>query len=261
MTSSLPIWHRAKLGAVRLVRNRRKGTLTYVQKGGNQSAVDENGVSLDSYIHALYGLALQALARQGQPKTALMIGCAGGTLATMLARAGVAMTVVDIEKAAFTLAKTHFGLPASVKCRVADGLKFMQRTRARFDAVIIDAFIGEKIPPQFTGEAFSTAARRCLRKNGALFVNVCLNGRADRTADELALMLKGTGWAGKGSAVRLIDQRGPLRNAVVMAGNVRALRRPRLVVPPAQDRKRLRYELKGMKFRKILASSNAAQGA
>jgi spermidine synthase len=241
----LPTWHRAKLGAVRLVRNKRKGTLLYVQRGGNQSAVDENGVSLDSYIHALYGLTLQA-----KPHHVLMIGCAGGTLATMLSRAGVRMTVVDIDKASFTLAKKYFGLPKSVTCRVADGLDFLQKTKAAFDAIIVDAFIGEKIPPQFTGDSFSAAVRRRLKAKGVLFMNVCLDGRGDRTAVNLGRGLKRTGWG-----VRLIDQRGPQRNAIVIAGkrpaDLRKFIGPKLLARPALDAKRIAAELKAMRFKPL----------
>lgn len=239
MTSSKSAKRGAKRGRIRLVRNRKTGALVYAQSGGNQTAVDKNNVSLDSYIHALYGLALRTKARK-----ALMIGCAGGVLASMLARAGVKMTVVDIDKTAFTVARTHFGLPRAVRCVTSDGLAYLQKTRARFDAVIVDAFIGERIPEQFMGDDFARAARRCLRKSGALFVNVCLDGYKDRAADAMASLLRRHDWR-----VRLIDQRGPQRNAIVMAGNVRGLRRPRLHVVPLHDSVRIARELKGMRFR------------
>src|SRR4051812_19497547 len=127
--------HVSALGRIELVR-RRSGALTYRQRGGNQTTVDANGLSLDTYIHVLYGLLIQTPARR-----ILMIGCGGGTLATMLARAGRRVTIVDIDPVAFKLARKHFGLPRSVDCRIADGLAFLQRTRARFDAIVLDAFI------------------------------------------------------------------------------------------------------------------------
>ena len=99
-------------------------TLTYEQKGGNQSTADCNGVSLDAHIHALYGLTLQ---RPG--KSVLMIGCGGGTLGTMLARAGKRVSIVEIDPVSFRLAKRYFGLPRNIVCHVGDGLAFMQRMR------------------------------------------------------------------------------------------------------------------------------------
>jgi len=231
------------LGAIRLRYKKDTGTLTYVQRGGNQSAVDRAGVSLDTYIHALYGLIAQQRA-----KTALMIGCGGGSLGKMLARDGKHVTIVDIDKASFKLAKRHFGLPPDVVCHVGDGLAFMQRTRRRFDVVIIDAFIGEKIPEQFTGDTFCRAARRCLKRTGSLFMNVCINDKADPVADALAHRLKRNDWT-----VRLLDQRGTARNAIVLGGNVKGHKKPRLRHQPQTEVSRIKRELNGMRFRRLRA--------
>ncbi len=236
--TSWTLRHPAKFGPV-TVRARKDGTRSYAQKGGNQSTVDANGVSLDIYIHALYGLALQRPA----PKI-LMIGCAGGALATMLARAGRDVTLVDIDPTAFKLAKRYFNLPREVGCHVADGLRFMQKTRAAFDAVIIDAFIGEAIPDHFTGATFFAAARKCVKRGGLILVNVCLHGRKDRLADEIA-----RGFADRGWPVKLLDEPGGARNAIVAAGRVAGLRRPRVTLPPEVGAAKLRKGVQPMKFR------------
>jgi len=175
-----------------------------------------------------------------------MIGCGGGTLGKMLARDGRRVMIVDIDRASFTLAKRHFGLPADITCHVGDGLAFMQRTRRRFDVVIVDAFIGEKIPPHMTGDAFCKAARRCLKRSGSLFMNVCLDDKADLTADTLAQRFKANGLE-----IRLLDQRGTARNAIVVGGNVKGLRKPRLRHQPQTEVSRIKRELTGMRFRRL----------
>jgi spermidine synthase len=230
----------SKFGVITLKRDLRRGTLTYQQKGGNQTAVDADGVSLDAYVHALYGLLMQAAVR-----TVLMIGCGGGTLATMLARSSVAVTVVDIDKVSIGVAKRHFGLPAAVRCHVGDGLAFMRITRRRFDAVVLDAFVGEDIPEHMTGESISAAARRCLRARGLALVNVCLAGRFDRTADRIAQEFRTHGWTS-----RLLDEPGGERNAIVLAGAVKGLTRPRMLMPPRIDAKSAARRLKAMRFRR-----------
>ena len=231
--------HPSALGRIELVR-KKSGALVYRQRGGNQTTVDAHGVSLDTYIHVLHGLVSQTPARR-----ILMIGCGGGTLATMLARAGRRVTIVDVDPVAFKLARDHFGLARNVACRVADGLAFLQTSRARFDAIVVDAFIGEDIPAQFLGAEFSRAARRCLRPNGVLFVKVCL-GRGERTADELALMLLRDRWS-----ARLLDRhRSSERNAIVMAGAVRGLRVPKLTIVPGVEAARLKAEMAAMGFRR-----------
>lgn len=56
-----PLKHASKYGVItlRFQKRSRTRTLTYAQKGRNQSTADCNGVSLDAHIHVLYGLALQ----------------------------------------------------------------------------------------------------------------------------------------------------------------------------------------------------------
>lgn len=234
--------YESKLGVIRVLKTEKTGTSTYVLKGGHQTAVDRSGTSLDTYIHALYSFVLQSGA-----KDILMIGCGGGTLATMLARAKKRLTVVDIDKHAFTVAKRHFHMPRGIKCRVADGLAFMEKTRKRYDALIIDAFIGEKIPPHMKGNEICAAARRCLKATGALFMNVCLSTRDDLTADKLAVRFQKNGWD-----IRLIDTpRIPARNAIVLGGKVENVQTPELIVLPDTGLRQLKKELAAMRFRDI----------
>ena len=235
-----PLKHASKYGVIKLRFRKRSRTLTYEQKGGNQSTADCNGVSLDAHIHALYGLTLQ---RPG--KNVLMIGCGGGTLGTMLARAGRQVSIVEIDPVSFTLAKRYFGLPRNVACHVGDGLAFMQKTRRRYDILIIDAFTGENIPAHMKGAAFFEAAGRCLRKDGFALVNVCLERKSDPTADRIA-----AGFKERGLPVRLLDSPGGERNAIVLAGKVGNLRRPRLLIPPQAGAKQTGKELRAMRFRR-----------
>ncbi|MDX2224460.1 MAG: methyltransferase domain-containing protein [Rhodospirillaceae bacterium] len=234
--------HAGLLGRIALARNARTGVLSYVQRGGNQTRTDRDGVSLDAYIHALYGLAMQSGAGR-----VLMIGCAGGTLATMLARSGVRVTAVDIDPLAFRVARRHFNLPRSVDCVTGDGLAYMQSTRRVFDGVVIDAFVGERVPEQFMGPDLVRAAGRRLTADGALFFNVCLDTTRDRTADRIAGLFRAEGWR-----TRLLDEGGGARNAIVAAGNVARLRPPTLTLPPAIEAERIARGLRGWRFRQIV---------
>src|SRR5258708_36477489 len=74
-----------RYGDILVVRSRADGSYTYLQGGYCQSEVDGDGISLSSYIHAIYGLLTQTNARH-----ILMIGCGGRTCATMLPPGGAA---------------------------------------------------------------------------------------------------------------------------------------------------------------------------
>ena len=62
-----------------IVQDNRTGKVSYWQKDYHQSASDSRGISTADYIHAMYFFL-----RQVKAKDVLMIGCGGGTLATML---------------------------------------------------------------------------------------------------------------------------------------------------------------------------------
>ncbi len=230
----------SRFGVIRVRYRPRKGTLTYEQKGGNQTTADRHGVSLDAHIHALYGLTLQQ-----SGKRVLMIGCGGGTLATMLARAGRQVSIVDIDPVSIIVAKRHFGLPSDVTCHVSDGLAFLKSTRKRFDTLIVDAFVGEKMPQHLTGREFFEAALRCLRRSGVAMINVCIDGNSDLTADRVA-----AGFRSRGRVTRILDHRGSCRNTIVLIGNVKNLQRPKLQVQAEADTRQTKRELNQMRFRR-----------
>lgn len=240
---SPPPKHASKFGMITLHFLKRSGTMRYEQKGGFQSTSDANGISLDAHIHALYGLALQHAG-----KSVLMIGCGGGTLATMLTRAGRQVSIVEIDPVSIKVAKRYFGLPPSVTCHVGDGLAFIQKTLRRYDVLIVDAFVGEKIPAHMDDPAFFEATRRCVKQNGLALVNVCLERRSDPMADRIAAGFRARGWP-----VRLLDSPGSERNAIVLAGTVRNLRRPKMLIAPQAGAKKTEQELIAMRFRRTRA--------
>ncbi len=79
-------------------------------------------------------------------------------------------------------------------------------------------------------------------------MNVCLDGRRDLTADRIA-----HGFKLHGLTVRLLDSPGTERNAVVMAGQVKKLRRPKLRLSPLADAKQIAKDLARMRFRRLRA--------
>ncbi len=241
MKRAPPERHASEFGVIRLRYRARTQTLTYEQRGGNQTTVDHTAVSLDGYVHALYGLALQ----HGGARV-LMIGCAGGTLATMLTRAGKRVTVVDIDKVSFKLAARYFSLPRKVKRHVGEGLAFMAGARRPYDVLVVDAFVGEDIPSNLRGAAFFDAVRRCVRDDGLALVNVCLARCSDRRADAIAAAFSARDWA-----VRLLDGQGHERNAIVAAGAVQDLKRPKMITPPHSGAAQTRSDLESMRFRAV----------
>jgi spermidine synthase len=232
----------SRFGAITILKRTKTGSLLYVQGDSFQSEADENGVSLVGYVHAIFGLV-----RQAQAKSVLMIGCGGGTLATMLARTGCALTVVDIDPHAFLLARRYFRFPETVTCRVADGCQYLLSEEGAFDAVVLDAFRGGFMPDHLTTETFFALARPRLAASGSMFVNVHVESDLDDASDRVAAAMASV-WPN----VRILDREGqPHRNAIVMAGNVSVLDRPVLQMRPAIEPGEIIAELDEMRFRAL----------
>jgi spermidine synthase len=230
----------SEFGHIQIVKRRRTGSVFYEQDGCFQSEADSQGVSLASYIHAIFGLIQQI--RAGK---VLLIGCGGGTLATMLIRAGQSVAVVDVNPVSFTLAKKHFAMPAGVHCHVADGKAFLRGHVGIFDAIVIDAYQNGRIPEHLQSARFFSLARDHLSLQGALFVNAHLDHAFDRRAVQIAECMSNAF-----PRVRLLDSRKCLeRNAIIMAGHVDHVDPPKLQLTPEVDGAVIERELMSLTFR------------
>jgi len=225
-----------------LAQDNRTGGISYWQAQDHQSMADRHGVSLAEYIHALFGLVRQKRARH-----VLMIGCAGGTLATMLSRAGVQVTLVDIDPLSFQIARRYFHLPQTVDCYARDGAAFLRRRPVRYDAIILDAFADEIIPPHLLTDGFFRLVKARLNRGGLFLVNIVVMDDDDPTPDRIAGAMKKV-WR----KVRLLDADGfENRNAVAMGGAVKDLKRPRLLMKPATGAGALAKSLAQLSFRPL----------
>jgi len=175
-----------------------------------------------------------------------MIGCGGGTLATMLRADGVKVTIIEINARSFEISRKYFHLPRDVECHVGDGRTFLRATKQKFDAVVLDAYDGNQIPKQLMTPAFFKLVRTRLdAKRGCFFVNVVMRNDRDSHLDRIARLMK-KAWP----EVRLLDAPGVVdRNAVAMAGAVKRFTPPRLIMTPRSGTRLLRRELKAYRFR------------
>ena len=166
--------------------DRATGARHYREGGVSQSCVLAGGGAGLEYIR------LMAALLQGSA-TALLLGCGGGSLATMLHRAGSRVTVVEVNPISFELARTFFWMPKGIECITADMRPFL-RTRTRtFDAIGID--VGG---PDFCYEAVLDRAtvarvRRALRNGGRIAVNISCESAEDPLPGRIAERFRSEG--------------------------------------------------------------------
>jgi len=175
-----------EFGNIRIVRSKSNGNCTYYQNGCSHSEADMEGISTCAYVHVMYSII-----RQSQAQRVLMIGCAGGTLATMLYNLGCEVTVVDINPHAFTLARRYFNMPEEVTCITEDGWSYILNTPHRYDAIVVDAFGSDgNVAGQFILPDFFRTARDVLAYSGIVLMNVIVNHDFDMLADRIALNME-----------------------------------------------------------------------
>jgi SAM-dependent methyltransferase len=204
-------------GTIRILEQSSDKARIYMIGDTAQTMVDRDGVSVSGYVHAI-----ELLVRGAQ--SVLMIGGGGGGLATMLARTGSRVTVVDIDPESEDLARRYFWLDPNVHWVTADAIRFVETGRQQFDAIIVDACDGFGIVKPFDDpETLAWLLDRACPA-GSLVVNLARNDNLPthgkrRTRELAARGLSATLYSARegdeGNEVLHVRQAGPTRSLVV----------------------------------------------
>jgi spermidine synthase len=123
---------------------------------------------------AMFTYMLHDLAVAYAPKLqdALCIGLGVGIVPRELLRDHARVDVVEINPAVVPVAKNLFDCPIEqLNLTLGDGRQFLNRCAKKYDAVVLDAFLGDSSPSHLmTAEAFA-AMRGVLNSNGVLVIN------------------------------------------------------------------------------------------
>ncbi len=117
---------------------------------------------------------LEGLARAYAPRLddVLCIGMGIGVVPRDLAAQGSRVDVVEINPAAVRVAREYFDLDtAAFRLTIGDGRWFLNRTRSKYDAVILDAFVGDGSPSHLMSREAFEAVHRVLKPEGVVVIN------------------------------------------------------------------------------------------
>jgi spermidine synthase len=165
------------------------GTVVVTDEGNNLRAlrfgrdgVRQSLVKLDDPEHlglAYTSVALTGLALCAEPRRFLVIGMGGGSLPRFLRHHYPEATIdaVDINPEVANAAITQLGFreDAAMRIHIADGRKFVENVREPYDAVFLDAYGADSVPPHLTTREFMEAVRRATRSDGVVVGNVWHN--------------------------------------------------------------------------------------
>ncbi|HMJ90441.1 MAG TPA: fused MFS/spermidine synthase, partial [Candidatus Acidoferrum sp.] len=123
---------------------------------------------------ALFTYMLHGLARVYTTKIedVLCIGLGIGIVPMQFARDGARVDVVEINPAVLPLAQQFFDFePSKINLTIGDGRPFLNRCTKQYDAVALDAFLGESSPSHLMSREAFTEMRRVLKPGGVLTIN------------------------------------------------------------------------------------------
>jgi spermidine synthase len=148
--------------------------LRFERGGARQSVVkpgDPDHLALIYTPVAFLGLALA-----DDPQRFLVVGLGGGTMPMFLRNRYPHATIdsVEIDPDVVHVAKAYFGFREDERMRahVADGRKFIEQARQRYDVIFLDAFGSRSVPQHLTTVEFLRAVRRALEPTGVVVGNV-----------------------------------------------------------------------------------------
>lgn len=160
----------SNFGLLQVVQNSESTHRFYLNDYLTQNTYDikeRKSISMFTYM-------LHLLARAYAPKVndVLCIGMGIGIVPMEFARDGARVDIVEINPAVVPVAQKYFDFdPGKVKITIGDGRHYVNQSRKNYDAVILDAFLGDSCPSHLmTREAFSSM-KRILQPEGVLVIN------------------------------------------------------------------------------------------
>ncbi len=152
--------------------NDRPARVLFGTKGSAQS-----GVAKDDQPELLfdYNQRFLEIIASTNPKRVLVIG--GGAFMLPIAAfhrfPKLVLDVVEIDPLLVKISRDYFDLPNSKRLNVhiGDGAKFIAHTKKRYDLIIVDAFSGFTVPPEFIHKQAIALYQKRLKRNGVFAMN------------------------------------------------------------------------------------------
>jgi spermidine synthase len=111
----------------------------------------------------------------GSPRSALLLGLGGGTLAHLLARRypGIELVGVDVDAELIDFAREHFGLDApGLEVVIGDAFDYVEACERSFDFVAVDLFAGYDFHRGILSKPFLRKLKATAGRGGEVVFNL-----------------------------------------------------------------------------------------
>ncbi|GET45503.1 spermidine synthase [Capnocytophaga felis] len=167
-------------------------SIDVVMRGGRLVLDTPNTNYSYGSLQRILRLGLRKIGFSGVQKmqNILVLGLAGGSVVkTLVDEIGYKkkITAVDIDTEIVNVAKTYFNLDRinNLEIIIDDAQQFVQKTKSKYDLIIIDIFQDDMMPEFLFSQKFINQALSLLTSNGKILFNTMKNNKkqAERNAD------------------------------------------------------------------------------
>jgi predicted membrane-bound spermidine synthase len=158
-------------GLMQVLDNEGGGLRYYLNDYLTQNTYDtDTGQSTSLFTHMLHGLA-KVYTRETED--VLCIGVGVGIVPMLFANEESNVDAVEINDKIPALAAKHFGFePKKMNLTIGDGRQFVNSCEKKYDAVILDAFLGDSSPSHLMSQEAFNQMKRVLKPEGVLVINM-----------------------------------------------------------------------------------------
>lgn len=180
------------------IRVRREGdvrVMTFVRDNGQEAVQSRISLTAPNALLSPYARTMLAsYLYQPDPRRVLIVGLGGGAMVRFLTHhtPDVKIDAVEIDPVVVRLADEYFGVRSggSVTVHTADAVAFVESTTARYDLILMDAFLRPSsdtdttgVPTRLKTLAFLGRVKQALTPDGVVAFNVNEHGSM---ADDIA---------------------------------------------------------------------------
>jgi spermidine synthase len=160
----------SNFGILQVLQRRDSPFRSYLNDYLTQNTYDTNEQkSLSMFTYMLHGLAR---AYTTNISDALCIGLGVGIVPMEFAHEGARVDVVEINPAVVPVARDFFNLqPERLNIFLEDGRCYLNRCATQYDAVVLDAFLGDSCPSHLMTRETFREVKRLLRPGGVIVIN------------------------------------------------------------------------------------------
>jgi len=132
-----------------------------------------------------------AMLPDGSPRSALLLGLGGGTLAQLLSRRypRIQMVGVDCDEELIGFALLHFDLALpNLEIVIGDAFGYVERCERSFDFVAVDLFAGYQLQRAVLAKPFLRRLKAMVGRGGEVTFNLFKDRRAEQHLHRIGLV-------------------------------------------------------------------------